>query len=102
MVAIHAAIVRCGGNDEYTGLPLSWELIGTYDGERSRMGRRTYKKELGNMPTVDHVSDGHGAPDFAICSWRVNDAKHDLSLDEFLVVCQQVLDYHQEGTVRQG
>jgi hypothetical protein len=33
MVAIHAAVVRSGGMDEYTGLLLRWNLIGTYDNE---------------------------------------------------------------------
>jgi hypothetical protein len=93
MVAIHAAIVRSGGNDEYTGLPLRWDLLGTYDSRLSRLKRRVYKKALADLPTVDHVSVGHGPPDFAICSWRVNDAKHDLSIEEFLVLCRQVLNH---------
>jgi hypothetical protein len=94
MIAIHGAVLRSGGNDEYTGLPLTWELVSTYDNERSGIERRGYKKSLGNLPTVDHVGDGLGAPDFVICSWRVNDAKHDLALDEFLTLCRQVLAHH--------
>jgi hypothetical protein len=98
MVAIHAAIVRSGGVDEYTGLPLRWDLIGTYDNQLSGSQRRVYKKAHADLPTVDHVSDGNGPPDFAICSWRVNDAKHDLSIEEFLVVCRQVLDHRRGRT----
>jgi len=98
MVAIHAAVERCNGNDEYTGLPLRWDLIGHYDNELSRLSRRAYKKALADLPTVDHVGDGLGPPDFAICSWRVNDAKHDLNLPEFLVLCRQVLDHHRQKT----
>ena len=48
--------------------------------------KRAYKKGLGNLPTIDHVGDGLGPANFKICSWRVNDAKHDLTNDEFLEV----------------
>lgn len=94
MIAIHEAVLRSGGYDEYTGLPLSWELVSTYDNELAGIERREYKKSLGNLPTVDHVGDGLGAPNLAICSWRVNDAKHDLTRDEFLTLCRHVLAHH--------
>jgi hypothetical protein len=91
--AIHQAVLDSAGVDAYTGLHLDWHLISTYDNEKSREQRRAYKKGLGNLPTVDHVGDGLGAPDFKICSWRVNDAKHDLTLEEFIELCQQVLKH---------
>ena len=92
-MAIHEAVLASDGVDAYTGLPLDWHLISTYDNEKSREQRRTYKKGLGNLPTIDHVDDGLGAPDFKICSWRVNDAKHDLTMSEFVELCQQVLQH---------
>ncbi len=91
--AIHAAVVNSGGVDAYTGQPLDWTLLSKYNNEESESGRRTYKKQFANLPTVDHVDDGLGAPDFRICSWRINDSKHDLTLDEFIEVCKAVLDY---------
>lgn len=97
--AIHQAVIASAGVDAYTGLPLDWHLISTYDNEKSREQRRAYKKGLGNLPTVDHVGDGLGAPDFTICSWRVNDAKHDLTMGEFVELCQQVLR-HQGFSVK--
>jgi hypothetical protein len=42
---------------------------------------------------VDHVIGNYTEPDFAICSWRVNDAKSDLTPDEFLELCQTVVDF---------
>jgi hypothetical protein len=93
MVALHEAVLRSGGSDEYTGDPLRWDLISTYDNERSRVDRRVYKRGFALLPTVDHVGDGTGAPDFKICSWRVNDAKNDLSYAEFLELCRAVLAY---------
>jgi hypothetical protein len=95
MLAIHAAVLRSGGSDEYTGRPLRWDLVSTYDNDRSGAEGRAYKKSLGDLPTVDHVGDGLGPAAFAICSWRVNDAKHDLTLAEFLEVCREVLRRHE-------
>lgn len=98
-VAIHEAVLRGGGRDAYTGQALRWDLIGRYDNAASRRGGRAYKKERADLPTVDHVGDGLGRPDFAICSWRVNDAKSDLTLGEFLELCREVLDFSgRKGT----
>lgn len=94
--AIFQAILRSRGLDEYTGLPLDWSLISTYDNVESKAKGREYKKRLGNLPTVDHIGDGRGSPDFAICSWRVNDAKNDLSLEEFAELCQAVLNHRHQ------
>lgn len=95
-VAIHAAVTASGGLDAYTGLPLRWELVGTYDNEVSQARGRAYKHELGDLPTVDHVGDGLSAPDFVICSWRINDAKHDLPYEQFVKVCREVLAHHEK------
>ena len=95
--AIHGAVVASGGSDAYTGLPLDWSLIGTYDNAKSSAGRRVYKKSLADLPTVDHVGDGLGPAEFRICSFRINDAKHDLSEDEFIDVCRRVLAWRDRG-----
>jgi hypothetical protein len=50
---------------------------------------------MGDLPTVDHVGIGLDKADFKICAWRVNDAKNDLGLDEFLELCSQVLEHHK-------
>jgi hypothetical protein len=95
--AIHEAVVRTAGLDEYTGEQLDWDKISTYDNEESRKGRRTFKASLALLPTVDHVGDGSGAPDFAICAWRTNDAKNDLSYSDFLALCRRVIAHHEGG-----
>jgi hypothetical protein len=92
--AIHEAVIRCEGRDCYTGEQLDWTLLGRYDNEDSKAGRRTYKHSLALLPTVDHVDDGMGAANFCICSWRVNDAKHDLQLSDFLLLCKTILEHH--------
>ena len=92
--AIHEAVIASNGRDAYTGEELNWQLISQYDNEKSKALGRSYKKELAALPTLDHVGDGRGKPDFVISSWRTNDAKHDLTLEEFLSLCAIVLKHH--------
>ena len=89
--AIHQAVCSSNGIDEYTGERLAWNLISTYDNDESKQGRRTYKARFATLPTVDHVGDGTGTADFKICGWRTNDAKGDLSLEEFVALCSRVV-----------
>jgi hypothetical protein len=96
MVAIHAAVLASGGLDEYTGAPLAWEQISSWDNEASRAGRRAYKKTFADLPTVDHVGDGSGSASFVMCGWRTNDCKSDLSRDEFVEFCRSVVAHHDE------
>ena len=94
MIAIHQAVLASNGLDAYTGQPLAWELISTYENNASRLGKRDYKKQFAQLPTVDHVGDGRGKPQFRICSWQTNDAKSDLSEEEFLELCRAVVRHH--------
>jgi hypothetical protein len=92
-VAIHEAVLRSNGRDEYTGHKLRWDLISQYDNDKAAASRRVYKREFYKLPTIDHVGDGLGAPDFMICSWQVNDAKHDQSFHEFVAMCRAVVQH---------
>lgn len=89
--AIHAAVLDGGEYDAYTGTWLEWELISTYSNGASKSGGREYKQTLADLPTVDHVGDGLGSPEFRICSWRTNGAKSDLSYQEFISLCEAVV-----------
>jgi hypothetical protein len=89
--AIHKAVVDSGGLDEYTGEQLHWNLISKYNNEDSKTSRRKYKASFGLLPTVDHIGDGLGEADFKIYGWRTNDAKGDLSHNEFLQLCRRVV-----------
>lgn len=93
--AIHEAIKTSKGLDAYTGKPLDWELIGTYKNEKSKEGKRLYRKKFENLPTVDHVDDGLGAPNFKICSLRTNDCKSHLTHQELIEFCQDIIKYHE-------
>ena len=94
---IHAAVRRSNGRDHYTGEPLDWGLIGTYCNEASKAGRSEYKSTLGLLPTADHVPGNDGRYDFVICAWRTNDAKNDLSHDDFVALCRRVVQYHDNA-----
>ena len=93
--AIHRAVLESRGQDAYTGEPLDWALLSKYDNKAASKGGRNYKKKFAELPTVDHVGDGMGAPDFKISSWRVNDSKSDLTVREFLDLCRKVLNFHR-------
>lgn len=95
---IHAAVCGSGGLDWYTGEPLNWEKISTYDNASSKADRSVYKAGFALLPTVDHVLRLDGAYDFVICGWRTNDAKNDLSLTEFLKLCRLVIARHGDET----
>lgn len=96
-VAIHQAVMQSCGLDAYTGEPLRWDLINKYNNEESKARNRKYKHEFADLPTIHHVGDGLDAPEFRICSWRINDAKHDLSLSDFLIICEKVLQFHRQS-----
>ncbi|MCK9687339.1 hypothetical protein [Scleromatobacter humisilvae] len=89
--AIHAAVVLSDGVDAYTGEALDWHLISTWDNDASTAGRHEYKARFALLPTVDHVDAGATEASFKICAWRTNDAKHDMSVTEFIELCRLVL-----------
>lgn len=97
-LAIHAAVLVSNGQDLYTGEALNWTLISKYDNDEAKADGRAYKYSLALLPTVDHVGDGKGAAEFAICGWRTNDAKHDLTRSDFVELCRRVLE-HEGFTV---
>ncbi len=97
-IAIHHAVLASKGLDAYTLEELDWRLLGRYNNEEAKIQGRDYKKGFAMLPSVDHVGDGLGAPDFKICSWRTNDCKSDLSLDELVAFCRKVLRAHDSSS----
>jgi len=91
-IALHDAVCKSKGFDAYTHEKLDWSLLSKYNNEESKKGSRAYKKKFALLPSVDHVGDGTGTADFEICAWRTNDAKNDLTYDEFVDLCKKVLD----------
>jgi len=78
----------------------SSQYLRIYDNEEAKKGGRAYKRQFADLPTVDHVDDGLGAPNFVICSWQTNDSKSDLTHDELLDFCRAILDHHASSARR--
>ena len=89
--AIDQAFHRCNGFDPYDGSKLNPELLGTYDNQQSKEKGATYKREMAMLPTVDHVK-AEPVPDFEIVSWQTNDAKGDMTPEEFIAYCRRVVE----------
>jgi hypothetical protein len=95
--AIHIAVIDAGKYDCYTGEELDWSLISKYDNEKSKAGKTSYKKTLAMLPTVDHAGAVPGDLNLRICSWRTNDAKSDLTLEEFIDLCAKVISHNRRS-----
>lgn len=80
--AIHKAVINSNGLDDYTGDRLNWKLINSYNNQKSKLNKAKYKKTFNYLPTVDHANPWSKKIDFKICSWILNDVKHDLSIKE--------------------
>ncbi len=93
--AIHAAVLASQGRDFYTGEQLDWSLLSKYDNEASKVGKHGYKAQFALLPTVDHAQADDPNTGFRICAWRTNDAKHDLSLGQFIELCKRVVAHHE-------
>lgn len=78
------------GKDYYTGEKLDWNLIGKYQNSDAKQNGKAYKRKFALMPTVDHIN-AEAKPEFVICSWRMNDAKNDLSECGFTKLCIRFL-----------
>lgn len=89
-LAIHQAVLASGGLDHWTGEQLDWHLIGTYDNREASEGKGEHKKQYALLPTIDHHCNTP-TPDFVICAWRTNDAKHDMTPDELEAFCKRVV-----------
>ena len=99
--AICEAILRCGdcSIDSYTGERLNWSLIGQYDNEKAKKNGNDYKRLFDLMPSIDHIN-AEPKPEFAICSWKTNDIKSNLTLEELKIWCDVFLRYQRRLTIK--
>ncbi len=91
--AIQDAVVESMGVDYYTGEQLDWTLISKYRNDAAKKHRHLYKAKFALLPTVDHPVAGKGSAGFVICAWRTNDAKNDLSGQDFIELCRRVVAF---------
>jgi hypothetical protein len=89
--AIHDAIIKSEGLDAYTKGRLNWSLLGKWNNEEAKKGGRHHKRKFYSLPSLDHIGDGRGKPEFKICAMLTNDVKSDLSYEELLDFCERLL-----------
>lgn len=95
-LAIHQAVARGNGLDPYSGESLHWHLIGKYDNREAKGKGSRYKRQFRLLPTLDHLEQDYSdTPQFQICSWEVNDAKSELSHEEFITLCGRIWEAAQ-------
>jgi hypothetical protein len=100
-LAIHQAVLASAGLDHWTGEPLDWHLIGTYDNREAATGKGEHKKQYALLPTPSQPS-GSPEPAFVICAWRTNDAKHDMTPEELLTFCRRVVAHAERISAPAG
>jgi hypothetical protein len=93
---IFRAVEEAGGHDFYTGKPLDWNLISKWDNDDASAKGAEYKREFWNLPTVDHENPRNPASPLRLCSWQVNDAKNDQTVEELLKLADDIRA-HIEG-----
>ena len=89
--AIDEAFHRCNGFDPYDGSKLDPELLGEYKNDEAKAQGAAYKRRFAMLPTIDHVK-AEPIPDFQIVSWQTNDAKGDMTPEEFIAYCYRVAE----------
>jgi hypothetical protein len=53
-LAIHDAVLASEARDHWTGEPLDWQLISTYDNNETAARKGAHKKQYAMLPTIDH------------------------------------------------
>lgn len=92
--AIHKAVYDSNGRDAYAGKEMRWDLISTFNDTAAQLANREYVAGFADLPSVDHDTDAKGQSSFKICAWKVNNAKNDLTLDEFYKLCKDIIRFY--------
>lgn len=96
LLAVEGAI----GHDFYTGKPLDWHLISKWNNEDASSKGGEYKRDFGNLPTVDHENPRNPRSPLRLCSWRVNDSKNDQTVEELLELAQAIRTHRERACTK--
>lgn len=91
---IQSAVLACGQYDPYSGDALRWDLIKTWNPEKSN-DDPDYFRTFYLLPTVDHLDPESKVIRFEICSWQINACKNNLSPAEFIALCKKIKEHGQ-------
>ena len=92
---IFRAVEEANGCDFYTGLNLDWKLISKWNNDDASTKGGDYKRKFWNLPTVDHENPRNPRSRLRLCSWRVNDAKNDQTIEEFLELAKAIRTHRE-------
>ena len=95
---IHAAVNRSGQTDPFTGQPLAWELVGTWDSSSSAVHDPAVMKKFALLPSVDHIDPSADTLQFEICSFEINKCKSSLNPAEFVAQCRRIVEFRGKRT----
>jgi hypothetical protein len=84
------AVAEANGCDFYTGQQLDWRLISKWNNDDASAKGGEYKRAFWNLPTVDHEDPRNPLSPIRLCSWRVNDAKNDQTIEELLKLADDI------------
>jgi hypothetical protein len=90
------AVEEAGGRDFYTGKLLDWNRISKWNNDDASAKGGEYKRQFWNLPTVDHEDPRNPRSPLRLCSWQVNDAKNDQTIEELLKLADDIR-IHIEG-----
>lgn len=97
VAALHAAVLRSGGKDAYTGMPIDWRFLRNdwVDANKGNANNRHLMTLRRGMPVFDHVR-GLGGNKYALCRRITNHAKSFMSPAQFVQLCREVVR-HQDA-----
>lgn len=84
--ALHTAMLRSGGQDEYTGEAIDWTLA--FENRNVAKGAKGRRK-FAAAPSVDHVTGGGNF--VAICRDETNTSKGCMTANRFHQLCKAVV-----------
>lgn len=97
--AVFEALKNCAGIDYYTGDELNWKITLA----DKQAGTEPEKKEAASTEkrqervTFDHINGRNLTKlKFVVCAGKTNDAKNDLTQDEFVKLCRAVVAFADE------
>jgi len=85
--AIHTAMLRSGGSDEYNRKPIDWSLAFA---NRNAVAGARHRRKFAAAPSLDHVTGGGLI--IAIARDDTNSAKGCMTVPEFYAFCTAIAD----------
>ncbi|MDD5672890.1 MAG: hypothetical protein PHC61_01895 [Chitinivibrionales bacterium] len=89
---LHAAILKTGTRDPYTGDTLRWDLMSKWINtpKLSLALQGNFSRDFYLLPVVNHADPEADVLEFEICSWLVNASKTVLNPADYIALCKKI------------